>query len=76
MTTFAPNQETEHRLEELEERTRAAWSAYRESLRDLQGPEYTDAEDASWEVLQRTLRHLQEERAELTAAPSPPADAG
>jgi hypothetical protein len=75
MTTFAPNQETERKLEELDERTRAAWSAYRESLRDLSGRDYDEAEDASWDVLQRTLRHLGEERAELeppaAARPSP-----
>lgn len=72
MTTFAPNQETGRKLEELHERTRAAWSAYRESLRDLSGREYDEAEDASWGVLQRTLRHLGEERAELEAVPGAP----
>jgi hypothetical protein len=39
---------------------RAAWDAYRESLGDLQGKEYEEAELISWDELQRTLRELAE----------------
>jgi hypothetical protein len=38
---------------------REAWEAYRESLRDLEGSEYEEAERASWERLQRALLELQ-----------------
>ena len=37
---------------------RAAWDAYRDSLGDLQGKEYEEAELISWDELQRTLREL------------------
>jgi hypothetical protein len=39
---------------------RAAWDAYRDSLGDLRGKEYEEAELISWDELQRTLRELAE----------------
>ena len=56
MTTFTPDQDRGRKLRELGERTRRAWSTYRESLRDLDGRAYEDAEHRSWERLQRKLR--------------------
>jgi hypothetical protein len=70
MTTYAPD-ETDRRLEELADREREAWSAYRDNLRDLIGRAYDDAEAHSWEDLQRTLQEVAAERAELAAAQSP-----
>ncbi len=64
MTISAPRRD-EGKRRELDERTRRAWTAYRESLRDLAGQEYDDVEDRSWERLQRKLRQLEAERAEL-----------
>ncbi|HVW18914.1 MAG TPA: hypothetical protein VHB30_11765 [Solirubrobacteraceae bacterium] len=64
MTTYAPD-ETQRRLEELAELEREAWNLYRENLADLQGRAYDDAEAHSWEDLQRTLREVASERAEL-----------
>jgi hypothetical protein len=69
MTTFAAQPETERLLAELDARTRGAWSAYREDLRDLAGSYYDDAEAAAWDQLQATLRELDSERAALTAPP-------
>jgi hypothetical protein len=57
MTTFAPNQDT------LDERTREAWSAYRDQLVELEGREYDAAEADSWERLQDALRHIEADRA-------------
>lgn len=53
--------ETE-RLAEVEERLKEAWSLYSESLRDLQGRDYEEAEHESWNRLQETLRELEDER--------------
>lgn len=53
MTTSATQQGTDRTIAERE-----AWSAYRESLRDLEGTDYEEAERASWERLQRALREL------------------
>ena len=63
MTTITPD-----RLEELAELEREAWTDYRESLRDLEGRDYEEAEAASWEDLQRTLAEVAAERAEAEAA--------
>ena len=57
MTTFAPNQDT------LDERTREAWSAYRDELAELHGREYDAAETDSWERLQDALRTIEGDRA-------------
>ena len=62
MTTFATEHETERRLRELDERTRAAWEDYRSSIRDLSGAEYEDAELIAWERLQRALDQVAAER--------------
>jgi hypothetical protein len=56
MTTFAPHQDT------LDERTREAWSAYRDELVELQGREYDAAETDSWERLQDALRTIDADR--------------
>jgi len=58
MTTITPN-----RLEELAELEREAWTDYRESLRDLEGRDYEEAEAASWDELQKVLDEVQAERA-------------
>jgi hypothetical protein len=71
MTTFAAQPETERLLAELDARTRSAWSAYRDDLRELAGKDYDDAEAAAWDQLQATLRELEAERAVLVPAPRP-----
>jgi hypothetical protein len=71
MTTFAAQPETERLLAELDARTRGAWAAYRDDLRDLAGKDYDDAEASSWDQLQATLRELETERAALASAPQP-----
>jgi hypothetical protein len=72
MTTYAPNQ-TDRLLAELSEREREAWSGYRDSLRDLDGRAYDDAEATSWAGLQRTLEDVATERAELLGTAPPDA---
>jgi hypothetical protein len=63
MTISAPKRDSE-----LDERTRRAWGSYRESLRDLSGRDYDDAERRSWDRLQRKLKQLEDERVALEAA--------
>ena len=58
MTTSAPDRGSRHERERADG-TRRAWAAYRESLRDLQGRDYDEAEGRSWDRLQRRLRELQ-----------------
>lgn len=70
MTTAAPKPEDMLTLEELDERTQTAWTAYRDSLRELSGREYDEAETRSWERLQRKLRRLEQRRAELSGGPT------
>jgi hypothetical protein len=53
MTSSATRQGTDRTLAERE-----AWDAYRDSLRDLEGPDYEEVERASWERLQRALLEL------------------
>jgi hypothetical protein len=65
MPTFTPNRMQARKLKELEERTVRAWVAYRDSLRDLDGHDYDDAEHRSWERLQRELSELAAQRAEV-----------
>lgn len=55
MTASAPHQET---AAASAARTREAWDAYRESLRDLAGRDYEDAERSSWERLERALEAI------------------
>ena len=66
MTTITPD-----RLEELADLERLAWSAYRESLRDLGGRDYDLAEQVSWAELQKTLAEVETERAALAAPDLP-----
>lgn len=56
------------RLAELDERTREAWERYTESLRDLEGRDYEEAEGESWDRLQRRLKELDDERALVAGA--------
>jgi hypothetical protein len=65
MTTFISDQA---QLAALEQREREAWATYTETLRDLQGKDYEDAEDESWDRLQKTLKQLEEERQLLVGA--------
>jgi hypothetical protein len=67
MPTFTPNRIQARKLKELDERRARAWGTYRDSLRDLAGRDYDDAEDRSWERLQRKLSELDAERAELVS---------
>jgi hypothetical protein len=50
------------RLADIDERERQAWEAYSDSLRDLEGKAYEDAEGDSWDRLQKRLRQLGDER--------------
>jgi hypothetical protein len=53
MTATAPRQDSSRPNAEQE-----AWDRYRADLHELQGREYEDAEDRSWERLQRRLREI------------------
>ena len=68
MTTAAARSDELLSLQEIDERTLNAWTAYRDSLRELTGPEYDEAEHRSWERLQRKLRHLEQCRVELASS--------
>jgi hypothetical protein len=70
MTTFAADHDTSRQLEELDERTRTAWEAYRMSTSQLQGSDYEEAELVSWEHLQRSLEELADERERLVGTTS------
>ncbi len=61
MTTFTADRQAK-RLAEIEARRGTAWKVYSESLRDLGGQAYEDAEDRSWERLRAELQQLDEER--------------
>lgn len=74
MTTFAADHDTSRQLEQLDERTRTAWEAYRMSTSQLEGPDYLEAEMVSWERLQRALDELADERERLVGAASAPPD--
>jgi hypothetical protein len=56
MTTFAPHDSA------LDERTRKAWSAYRDGLADLTGRNYDDAEAEAWDRLQDALGEIEADR--------------
>lgn len=58
MPTFATDQDAALEREERARRTRAAWDAYRASLRELNGKEYEEAESRAWERLQRRLTEI------------------
>jgi hypothetical protein len=66
MTSLTPDKR-EERLADIDVREREAWETYQQSLRDLQGRDYEEAEDQSWDRLQKRLRALDEER-QLVAA--------
>jgi hypothetical protein len=53
MTATAPRQENQRTTAE-----QRAWDRYRDDLRDLEGREYEDAEDRSWERLQKRLGEI------------------
>jgi len=57
MTTFAPHDSA------LDERTRQAWSTYRDGLSGLAGREYDAAEAEAWERLQDALGQIEADRA-------------
>jgi hypothetical protein len=70
MTTFAADHDTSRQLEQLEERMRTAWEAYRTSTSQLAGPDYEETELVSWERLQRALDELADERERLVGVVS------
>jgi len=72
MTTFAADHDTSRQLEQLDERMRTAWEAYRASTSELAGSDYEEAELISWELLQRSLEELSDERERLVGATSAP----
>jgi hypothetical protein len=74
MTTFAADHDTSRQLEELDERQRTAWEAYRTSTSQLAGSDYEETELVSWERLQRSLEELADERERLVGATSAAAD--
>jgi hypothetical protein len=57
-------------LRELDAGTRLAWSTYSESLRELRGEEYEQAEQDSWSELQGELRRLERRRQSLNTTAS------
>jgi hypothetical protein len=59
MTTYTPHDST------LDERTRTAWTAYRDELSELAGRAYDEAEAEAWDRLQEALRDIEQERAAL-----------
>ena len=67
MPTYISDQQA-RKLADIDERTRQAWSTYNESLRDLQGQDYEQAEDESWGRLQKRLKQLEDERALVEGA--------
>lgn len=52
-------------LARLEESEAKAWRVYSKSLEGLTGEAYDEAEDRSWERLQRKLGQIQSRRAEI-----------
>lgn len=55
-------------LARLEESEAKAWRIYSKSLEGLAGAAYDEAEDRSWERLQRKLGQIESRRAELGAS--------
>jgi hypothetical protein len=60
--TALTHQQVTRKLSELDARTQQAWAAYNDSLRDLHGREYEEAEGQSWDRLQKRLQELDGER--------------
>ena len=61
MTALTHEQVT-RKLGEIDARTKQAWASYNESLQDLEGREYEEAEGQSWDRLQKRLSELDGER--------------
>ena len=61
MTTYISDQRA-RRLAEIDARERQAWDTYSESVRGLEGRDYEETEDQSWDRLQMKLRELADER--------------
>jgi hypothetical protein len=61
MTTYISDQRA-RRLAEIDARERQAWEIYSDSVRGLEGRDYEEAENQSWDRLQRSLRELEDER--------------
>jgi len=72
MTTYISDQRAQ-RLAEIDMRTREAWSDYSDELRELQGRDYEEAEDQSWDRLQKKLKELDGERQLVEGASLPTA---
>jgi hypothetical protein len=66
VTTFTSHEQA-RKLAEIEARTKQAWATYSDSLRDLEGTDYENAEGESWDRLQRRLQQLDDERQLLEA---------
>jgi hypothetical protein len=52
-------------LDRLEESEAKAWRIYSKSLEGLAGDAYNEAEDRSWERLQRKLGQIESRRTEI-----------
>jgi hypothetical protein len=61
MTTYISDQQAQ-RLADIDSRTRRAWADYTDELRELKGRDYEEAEDESWDRLQKRLKQLEGER--------------
>jgi hypothetical protein len=61
MTTYISDHQAQQ-LAEIDLRTREAWAEYTQELRELKGRDYEEAEDQSWDRLQKTLKQLDDER--------------
>jgi hypothetical protein len=61
MTTYISDQQAQQ-LADIDSRTRDAWAEYTEELRELEGRDYEEAENESWDRLQKTLKQLDGER--------------
>jgi hypothetical protein len=61
MTTYISDQQAQQ-LADIDLRTREAWADYTEELRELEGRDYEEAEDESWDRLQKKLKDLGDER--------------
>ena len=61
MTTYISDQRA-RRLADIGARERQAWATYSGSIRGLEGRDYEEAENESWDRLQGRLRELEDER--------------
>lgn len=57
-------------LARLEESEAKAWRIYSKSLEGLAGEAYDEAEDRSWERLQRKLGQIESRRTEIDDSPT------